>query len=73
MPDLKLGTDPKDQTKIGHKMPVTLMPFCDGKAVNKTFVDISQISPMMSSHQDVATIAAEVSAAAATLGSREFC
>ena len=72
MPDLKLGADPKDQIKIGHKMPVTSMPFCDDKAVNKTF-DISQISPVMSSHQDTVTIAAEVSAAAAAQASREFC
>ena len=40
--------------------------------MNKTF-DISQISPLMSDHQNVATIAAEVSAAAAAQASREFC
>ena len=72
MPDLKLATDPKDQIKIGHEMPVTSTPFRDDKAMNKTF-DISQISPVMSSHQDMVTIAAEVSAAAATQASREFC
>ena len=72
MPDVKSGTDRKGQTKIGHKVPITLTPFHDGNAMNKTF-DASQISPMMSSHQDVVTIAAEVSAAAAAQTSREFC
>ena len=69
--DLKLGTDPKSQTKISHEVPITSTPFRDMNAMNKTF-DISQISPMMSSHQDVATIAAEVSAAAAAQASREL-
>ena len=72
VPDLKSGADPKDQIKIGHEMPITSMPFRDDKAMNKTF-DVSQISPVMSSHQDVVTIAAEVSAAAAAQASREFC
>ena len=52
-------------------MPVTSMPFHDNKAMNKTF-DISQISPLMTDHQNAATIAAEVSAAAAAQASREF-
>ena len=52
-------------------MPITSTPFHDDKAMNKTF-DISQISPVMSNHQDTVTIAAEVSAAAATQASREF-
>ena len=71
MPDLKLGANPKSQTKIDHKVPITSTPFCYTNAMNKTF-DVSQISPMITSHQDVVTIAAEVSAAAATQASREF-
>ena len=71
VPDLKSGADPKGQTKISHEVPITSTPFRDGSAVNKTF-DISQISPMISSHQDAVTIAAEVSAAAAAQASREF-
>ena len=67
-----MGADPEGQTKIGHERPITSTPFRDDKAMNKTF-DISQISPMMSSHQDMVTIAAEVSAAAAAQASREFC
>ena len=69
VPDLKSGADPKGQMKIGHEVPITSTSFHDGNAVNKTF-DISQISPVMSSHQDMATIEAEVSAAAATQASR---
>ena len=72
VPDLKSGADPKGQTKIGHKVPITSTPFRDGNAVNKIF-DISQISPMMSSHQDAVTIAAEVSAASAIQAPGEFC
>ena len=72
VPDLKLGADPKDQMNSSHKMPFALTPYHDTKAVNKTF-DISQISPLNSDHQNAATIAAEISAAAAAQASREFC
>ena len=71
VPDLKSGADPEDPVKLSHEMPFTSTPFCDTKAMNKPF-DISQISPLMSDHQKVATIAAEVSVAAATQASREF-
>ena len=71
VPDLKLGTNPKDQRNTGHKVPVTSTPFRDTKAMNKTF-DISQISPLLSDHQNAATIAAEVLAAAAAQASKEF-
>ena len=64
VPDLKLGADPKDQMNSSHEMPFASTPYHDTKAMNKTF-DISQISPLTSDHQHVATIAAEVSAAAA--------
>ena len=56
---------------FSHDMPFASTPYHDTKAVNKTF-DISQISPLTSDHQKAATIAAEVSAAAATQASREF-
>ena len=72
VPDLKLGADPEDQINASHEVPVTSMPYCDAKAMNKTF-DVSQISPLSSDHQNTAAIAAEVSAASATQASREFC
>ena len=72
MPDLKLGTDPDDPVNSSHTIPFSSTPFCDTEPVNKTF-DISQISPLTSNPQDVATIVAEVSAAATAQASKEFC
>ena len=71
MPDLKLGADPDDPINSSHAIPFSSTPFCDTKPVNKTF-DVSQISPLTGNPQDVATIAAEVSAAAAAQASKEF-
>ena len=71
VPDLKSGADPNDPIDSNHAVPFSSTPFCDTKPVNKTF-DVSQISPLTGNHQDVATIAAEVSAAAAAQASKEF-
>ena len=72
VPDLKSSTDPKDPTNSSHAIPFSSTPFPDTKPINKTF-DVSQISPLTNNHQDVATIAAEVSAGAAAQASKEFC
>ena len=72
VPDLKSGAAPKDQMNSSHEIPFASTPFRDTKAMNKIF-DVSQISSVTSNNQEAATIAAEVSAAAAAQASREFC
>ena len=71
VPDLKSSADPEDPINSSHTKPFSLTPFRDTKPVNKTF-DVSQISPLTSNHQDAATVAAEILAAAAQ-ASKEFC
>ena len=59
---------------LSNHHPHTSTPFCGTRTLphNKTF-DISQITPLTCNPQDVATIAAEVSAAEVVQASKEFC
>ena len=74
-PDLKPEAGPSKLSSshhIPHHVPYSSTPHHGTILLNKTF-DISQIQPLFGSHQDAVSIAAEVSAAAVTQASKEFC
>ena len=77
-PDLRSDADLGEQVPpplSSHNMPHSSMPYRVGvihvNLLNHTF-DVSGISPLTGNPQDAATIAAEVSAAAAAQASKEF-
>ena len=71
VPDLKLDGGSGDPLNSSHTVPHSSTPYHDAKPMDKT-IDVSQILPLAGDPLDAASIAAEVSAAAAAQASKEF-
>ena len=72
VPDLKLDGGSGDSLNSSHAVPCSSMPYRDAKPIDKTII-VSQILPLVGDPHNAASIAAEVSAAAAAQPSKEFC
>ena len=73
MPDLKVDGGSSDPSiPKNHPAPYSSTPSDDARPIDKNF-DISQIVPLSNDMHTTASIAAEVSAAAAAQASNEFC